>query len=472
MQETTDGTHPNGRRQSPVRAGGRPTLWVALAFFLGATLLIALTPALARLGVLAFAVPAALAGFMIGGLVFWRPGHGDGDADAALATARRHEQKLEVLRSAALSITGALDLETVLQSSVDRSRAVIGSRYGAIAVVGVDGSIEHFVTSGIDDATRTKLGAPPTGHGLLGLVIRERQTLRVDDITQHPQSVGFPPGHPAMRQLLAVPLVFEDKVVGSLYLADRLEPGPFTADDEETLQLFGAHVAIAVANARLHADVQRLSLVEERDRISMDLHDGVLQALYATGLGLEGALRDLDQDIEAARESVERSIERLHATIADIRHYIFDLRMVDEEAGDGFAKRLQEMVSDLVEGSGITFEVRASALRTWPKSVQWECWHIVREAVANAIRHSNGSHILVEATEDVVSGTQFEIVVEDNGEGLPTSGDLPEHHRGLRNMSRRAAAIGGTITFERVEPHGTRLILQVTRDAPDRTGRT
>jgi len=472
MQETTDGSRHNGRRSGQVRAGLRPTLLVGLAFFLGSIVLVALTPALARWGVLAFAVPSALAGFMIGGLVLRRPGPGGGDAVTALAKARRHEQKLEVLRGAALSITGALDLETVLQRAVDESRAVIGCRFGAIAVVGADGSIEHFVTSGIDDETRRRLGAPPTGHGLLGLVLRERQTLRVDDITHHPKSVGFPPGHPAMRQLLAVPLVFEDKVVGSLYLADRLEPGPFTADDEETLQLFGAHVAIAVANARLHADVQRLSLVEERDRISMDLHDGVLQALYATGLGLEGALRNLDQDTGAARESVERAIERLHATIADIRHYIFDLRMVDEEAEGGFAKRLEEMVSDLVEGSGIAFEVRASALRTWSKSVQWECWHIVREAVANAIRHSNGSHILVEATEDVISGAKLEIVVEDDGDGLPGSGDLPEHHRGLRNMSRRAAAIGGTITFERVEPHGTRLILQVTRDAPDRTGLT
>ena len=187
------------------------------------------------------------------------------DLASAYRLARVHERQLVALHEAALSITAALDLPTVLRRVVEGSRAVIGSRYGAVAVLTPDGAIDEFVTSGIDEETIRRLGAPPTGHGLLGLVISERRPLLIDEIAAHPRSVGFPPEHPPIEhaacRAAALP---EHRARQPLHLRPRGR-SPFDAEDQETLERFGAQAAIAVANARLYGELQRLSLVEERE---------------------------------------------------------------------------------------------------------------------------------------------------------------------------------------------------------------
>ena len=384
---------------------------------------------------------------------------------AAVHAAHGHERQLVALHEAALSVTSALDLPTVLRRVVEASRTVIDTAYGALAVLGADGSIEEFIPSGMDEETIRGLGAPPTGHGLLGLVIAEQQTLRVDEISAHAASVGFPPAHPPMHRLLAVPLFFQGAVFGSLYLADRVDGRPFDAEDQQTLERFGAQAAIAVGNARLYGQLRRLSLVEERERISMDLHDGVLQTLYAIGLGLESALEDVERDPAAARQSMDGAIGRLHGTIADIRHYIFDLRASQQEAPGGLATALRQLLDGL-QHPGVELTLDAAALPVEPsKRVQWECWHVAREAISNALRHAHCGRVAVSLG---AAQGELRLGISDDGAGFAAEPSAPTHG-GLRNMRRRAEAIGGRLAVETAPGRGTVVSLLVPLDPGEGT---
>ena len=432
---------------------GLEGLWaLVLRPWLGATVAGEGAALLAVLGVLVFSA------------VIWRLiERAEAEMARAYHLASRHARQLEALHEAALSLSAALDLPTVLRRVVETSRTVIGSRYGAVAVLSPSGEIDAFVTSGMAEEAVRQLGAPPTGHGLLGLVISERRALLVEDIAAHPGAVGFPEGHPPMTTLLAVPLLFEEGVLGSLYLADRADGRPFDAEDQETLERFGAQVAIAVANARLHAQLQRLSLVEERERISMDLHDGVVQTLYATGLGLEAALEDIPSAPEAARGAVEQAVARLHATIADIRHYIFDLRAAQRDGSRSLRATLEQLLGGL-QGSGVELVLDAPevAPEAWDgalsKRVHWEAWHVAREAVSNALRHSGCRRVRVGLRR---MGATLEMAVADDGRGFDPARPVDQTHRGLGNMRRRAEAVGGRLEVASQPGRGTTVTLRV-----------
>ena len=447
--------HSGTRRLRPWGVGLPIALTVVLEVFRNLVLSPRLGPAVAGdvEGVL------AIAGVIAFSAVIWvLVERAEAKTVAAYRAASAHERQLVALHEAALSVTAALDLPTVLRRVVEESRNVVGTRYGAVAVVTPAGSIEEFVSSGIDEETVRRLGAPPTGHGLLGLAIAERRPLRIDDVATHPGATGFPPGHPVMHTLLAVPLLYENTVLGSLYLADRTDGQPFDAADQEALARFGAQAAIAVANARLHEELRRLSLLEERERISMDLHDGVLQTLYATGLGLESAGEDVERNPAAARTGIQRAIDRIHGTIGDIRHYIFDLRAEQEQAGQGLVPLLRQLLES-TDHPGVTVSLEAEGtVDPLPRHVQWEVWHVVQEAVSNAVRHARAGRVAVRLRAE---GPELAVSVTDDGVGFDPQAPVDQTHGGLRNMRRRAAAAGGRLDVGSAAGTGTTVTLTV-----------
>ena len=117
--------------------------------------------------------------------------------------------------------------------------------------------------------------------------MRENRPIRIADIATDPRRYGFPPHHPTMHTFLGVPVTVQGRSVGNLYLTDRLDGMPFSEDDQRLVETFALHAGIAIENARLHEQVRRLAVVDERERISKDLHDGIIQSLYAVGLSLE-----------------------------------------------------------------------------------------------------------------------------------------------------------------------------------------
>ena len=151
--------------------------------------------------------------------------------------------------------------------------------------------LSQFITTGIDADARATIGHLPEGHGILGLLIVDAKPLRLPDLAEHPDSFGFPPNHPPMRSFLGVPILLRDDVFGNLYLTDKTTADAFTDVDEELVVGLAAAAGVAIENARLHAKVQELALLEDRERIARDLHDTVIQRLFATGMSLQGTAR-------------------------------------------------------------------------------------------------------------------------------------------------------------------------------------
>src|SRR5918912_1133138 len=161
-------------------------------------------------------------------------------------TERRLRAQLEALHQAALAIASAQTPAQILQRLVDLARELIGARYAALGVLSPQGAIDDFYTAGLSDEERARLGPLPQGHGLLGVTLTEGATLRIPDIAQDPRSVGFPPGHPVMHSLLAVPVAHGAAVVGTLYLADKVGAREFSPEDERLLRLLAGQGGVGV----------------------------------------------------------------------------------------------------------------------------------------------------------------------------------------------------------------------------------
>lgn len=179
------------------------------------------------------------------------------------------------LLQAVASITSELSLDAVLQQIVEQACELVQARYGALGVLGESGSITKFLTYGISATERERIGALPEGKGILGLLIRHPASIRLRDLSEHPESVGFPPHHPQMKTFLGVPIRLGDEVYGNLYLTEKTDAEEFSADDEATVVQLADYAAAAVSNARAFEDAQgRRAWLDSIGRISRELLSG------------------------------------------------------------------------------------------------------------------------------------------------------------------------------------------------------
>ncbi|HET8523149.1 MAG TPA: ATP-binding protein [Thermomicrobiales bacterium] len=187
--------------------------------------------------------------------------------------AGQRDASLMAASEAALAIVSETDPDILLQRLIDLAREVVPAKYAALGVTNDDGDVVRFLTSGITAEERAALGPIPRGHGLVGALIADRTPLLVPDIAADPRSVGFPPGHPVMRTLLGVPIVLGDRVMGNLYLTERIGGQPFTEEDLAAVQLLAAHAATAIERARLYQElrVDRERAEEQRDQFGVIL---------------------------------------------------------------------------------------------------------------------------------------------------------------------------------------------------------
>jgi signal transduction histidine kinase len=362
----------------------------------------------------------------------------------------RNEQ-LAALQTAAMALAAEFDLRGLLQRFVERSREITGARYGAMSVLDADGGIAEFITSGLSDQERAAIGDPPVGRGLLGVIIREGRALRLDDIEKDGRSAGFPPHHPPMRSLLGVPVISRGRTIGNLYLTNKHGGGGFTDADEELVRTFAAHAAVAVETSRLNDELRLLAVLRERERIGMDLHDGIIQSIYAIALGLESALEGAERDPAAARASMDDAIERLNNVIRDVRSYIFELR--PSRLSYDFSEAVARMVEEFSANAAMAVETDiAPALPALSDEQERALFHITHEALANSSKHAGARAVHVSLRPDV---NCVRLTVRDDGRGFETDGALPAQHRGLRNMAARAAGAGGTFRVRSAPGQGT-----------------
>lgn len=396
---------------------------------------------------------------MTSGTIWGAISHPGGLNAAARLTAVKSDDALHALDRATRAIAGELDLDRVLQLNVDSVRDLVAARYAALGIVGPDGLIERFITSGISTEHRARIGALPRGHGLLGTIIRDGVSLRIPDIATHPDTYGFPAEHPPMHSFLGMPVRVGGETVGNFYLTEKRDAPEFSEADQELVEMFALHAGIAIQNARLHEEVQNLAVVDERLRISRDLHDGVIQSIYGVSLSLEDVLDLIDTDREGALRRVDRAIDRLHTTIGDIRQFIVGL---GPESYIGLGAALQAMGRELLAGSRtqLTVDVGDSALLVdrLPPEADHELVQIAREAISNVARHSGAGNATLALH---VAGDSLTLVVEDDGTGFDPLRRLDGTHFGLANLRDRAAAFGGTLTINSEPGSGTRIIVRL-----------
>ena len=362
-------------------------------------------------------------------------------------------RSLRRLLDAVLSVSSDLDLASVLRRIVEAAVDLVEARYGALGLLDETRTrLSDFITVGIDDEGRAAIGNVPEGHGILGLLILEPKPLRLADLREHVDSYGFPPNHPPMRSFLGVPIRVRDEVFGNLYLTDKMSDEVFTDVDEELLVGLAAAAGIAIENARLHARVQDLALLEDRERIARDLHDTVIQRLFATGLSLQGAMRVTDQSDLVQR--IGRAVDDLDLTIKHIRTAIFGLESSRvATTGGGLRERVlalaRESSGPLGFDPAVVFEGPIDAA-VGPELAA-DLMATLREALSNVARHARASRVGV----TISVGSELVLRVVDNGVGPPQPGD--PRGNGLRNMQARADHHRGQFSLDAAPPQGTAL---------------
>ena len=269
-------------------------------------------------------------------------------------------ERLHRLVDAMLVLGEEAPLHELLQRIVDASAELVGARYAALGVLDDEGAgLRAFITHGVTDEERAAIGTPPTGRGALGQLIVDRKPLRLEALSAAPFSVGFPPSHPAMRSFLGVPVwVRDDQVFGNLYLCDRLDGEPFTDDDEALLVALGRAAGLVLAEAKVREQLREMTLNDERARLARDLHDSVIQRLFAVGLTLQSVVGGgLPQEAGA---QVHHCIDELDTTIREIRTTIFELTTVTEPTGWSLRRRILELVDEVTSRLGLPVSVSFS----------------------------------------------------------------------------------------------------------------
>jgi two-component system, NarL family, sensor histidine kinase DevS len=367
---------------------------------------------------------------------------------------------VDALDAATRAIAGLQGVDEVLQIIVDQVRPLVGARYAALGIVDAAGYIERFITAGMDPDTRARIGPLPQGHGFLGLIIRENRSLRIRDIAVDPRRHGFPPHHPVMHSFLGVPVTLKGRSIGNLYLTDKAGAEEFSEQDQRLVETFALHAGIAIENARLHEEIQRLAIVDERERIGKDLHDGIIQSLYAVGLSLEDVPDLAHEDPDEAERRVERAIDSIHLTIGDIRNFIFGLRP-ELLSATSLVAGLVAIVDEFRHNSMIDIELEISPVTDPDPEQNAHLLGLVNEALSNVARHSGATRVLVAVSTDD-DGDVF-VAVRDNGHGFdPSSVAGGFGHHGLANMRSRIATIGGTMDIAS-DVNGTSIEVRLPR---------
>ncbi|HEY3754397.1 MAG TPA: GAF domain-containing sensor histidine kinase [Pseudonocardiaceae bacterium] len=370
--------------------------------------------------------------------------------------------ELREVSAAVLAVTSRLSVRDVLQTILTSARKLLDARYAALGVPDDKGSFAEFLADGISAEQWREIGPVPRQHGLLGVMLRDPNPVRLDDIREHPRFRWWPAAHPVLTDFLGMPITDGDEILGELFLANKCTPGGFTAQDQELLRLLAAHAAIALVNARLYERSRELSIMAERNRIARELHDAVTQKLFSLRLTADAVATLLDRDPERAATELA-TVRRLAAEASgELRAIVVGLLPVDL-AGDGLAVALgkQADLLDRVHTASVKFH--GCPVAGLSSARQEAAYRIAQEALHNALRHGNPSTVTIALSE---SDGEALLEITDDGDGFDTaaSPNVTSGQRlGLTSMRERAHAAGGrlAITSRR---GGTSVRLRVPTD--------
>ena len=388
----------------------------------------------------------------------------------------------DVLVRTGLALASASDLDTLLQILADSARELVDARYGALGVINAEGTgLEDFITSGLSAEQRAQMGALPTGHGILGLLVRDSRPIRLHDLRDHPDSVGVPKNHPKMRSFLGVPITSRGRVFGNLYVTEKVGGGDFDDNDLDLLRVLAAQAAIALENAQL-----RLT----RDRFFAASSHELGNAIAALKVWARHLLRDTPADpdeLRAGLRNLAGSAEQTGRLVEDL------LSLSKLQEGrltlDPWRLDVAEVVAESVEHLRLEAESAEVSLVLLPPDGDRHAEldggrlrQVVVNLVANAIKFTPpGRAVEVSAAARGPAGIR--VSVRDAGPGIapeererifepwePTLGVATSRGSGLAlALSRQLARMmGGDITIESAQAEGTTFQLDLPTSVPER----
>lgn len=362
---------------------------------------------------------------------------------------QNEQNVLNQLREIAEAVMYAAEggsVEQVLERIAQVSGALVNARYTALGVPDGRGGLRYFKVAGMSPDEIRHLAHLPVGRGLLGAIMRDREPVRLTNMQDDPRSVGFCTGHPHMTSLLGVPIQVGPQLLGILYMCDRTDGKPFDERDQWLVETMAGYAALAITGAQLTEQQGRVSTLEERERIAMELHDGIIQSLYAIGMHLE-LMRYGDSP---SPDDLGGIISQLNHVIEDVRRYILDLKSANVgTVRDSF----RDLLNRLYIPPTLHVDIHAPDQPPpfTPATFESIC-QIVNEAISNAVRHADATCLTISTQQDQ---NLFQVTISDDGQGFDTEAIREHSGLGLRNMEQRARLHGGQVTIQSVPGAGT-----------------
>ncbi len=384
-------------------------------------------------------------------------------ARALQAVSEAERQRAEEWRSlfeVGRQVTASPNLPELLNSIATRARALLNADIAALMLLSAEGdSIKMAAYEGLRTTEMQTLRLQ-ANQGLQGLVLSTGRPIIVTDYKTDPRLRERPAElikSEGLVSLVSVPFSGKGRLLGTLTLGNR-HAAQFSERQALILESFAQWAAVATETSQLYEKVESLARLEERERIGMDLHDGVIQSIYAVGLNLEDFVDRLDGASEV-RAGLEKAIDDLNNVIKDIRSYIFDLRPQVSQVSD-----LPRALFDLVEDFRVNtlldadIEIDGAPEETLNQAQAMAIFHVAQEALNNASKHSRASNVRVHL--DLNNG-YVNLHVEDNGVGFDPKAEQAHAKQGLRNMMDRARTVGADLKIESRSGRGTKVMMGV-----------
>lgn len=368
--------------------------------------------------------------------------------------------KLQEITLVVLQAATADNIEQALQRIAHATRELVRAKYAALGIPDGEGGLTHFKVSGITAEEIRKIDHPPIGRGLLGAIMHERQPILTDKITDDPRSSGFPKGHPTMEKFLGVPIQIGEVLFGMLYMTDREDGKGFDSNDQWLVETMARYAALAIAGVQLREKNRRLTLLEERQRIGMALHDGIIQSLYALGMHIDL----IRTQVDAPPNTFKPVIDGLNNVIEEIRDYIMNLRSRQREQWTLY-NILDEALRPLYIPPELEIVIQAPHRTTSLSEHDIESISmIIREGVSNIVRHADAKHVVLSAWQ---YPDHIKFVIADDGVGFSEQALREKNGLGVQNMYERARIHRGTLEIDSAVGTGTTITLDIpTQTAP------
>lgn len=373
----------------------------------------------------------------------------------------RRNQDLALLNNIAGVLTASLKLDEILHKTLSLVMDFMEVESGEIFLLEEDKQTLRLVLHRGQAAevfwTRNRF---QYGEGMIGIVAKTGEAAVSHDLAHDMRYLRDAVVDAGFKQMACFPLTSSGNLVGVLSAVTRSST-PLNEQDIQVITAIGGWAGLAIENARLHNDARRLAVLEERDRIGMDLHDGIIQSIYGVGLILEHARLLATEEPDKSAERIQQAINSLNHTIRDIRSYILDLRprqFGEENLMDGLRRLMMEFrVNTLAEAN---LSGSPEDLKDIPQSHALALFHICQEALANAAKHSHAKKVNVTVW---TSPERVMLEIQDNGNGFEMEKMSMTLGHGLSNMFTRAHQVGGDVEISSVAGEGTSILAWVPR---------